>query len=374
MANNIKEVHLGAPPSISANECPNLETLDCQITQGLKDITLKGNLGTKGAIQRCAELLRQRMDEASIKESTWQGMTAHYGDNLADVIANGGDLQLSVHDADGNPVRVYWQIAEITEAEEGATATINQDGVLTLTRGKKIQGKVRAINWENSMEQVVFEFMQNVALIPYIEEYPSIVNSIVSTEHRNYIHFDRYSVLDSGILPSSDMEVSVIARPTETVNREYGLFGSRTSSGASDSFIGYINANTQTVLCRIGSMSASLTIAQADINEWFRLNLSLRKATVHNYKDGSSTAKDTGVYSLGESKYSMYIGAVSNAKSYTSGFTALVGDISDFIVKKTGETHHFVPCIKNGNVGMLDLYDLSFKANIGSGTLTISNK
>jgi len=73
MNEKLKSVKLGAPESISVNNCKTLENFDVQITERLTSLSFKGNTGTKNPFARAAELLKKDKEENESLEGIHSG-------------------------------------------------------------------------------------------------------------------------------------------------------------------------------------------------------------------------------------------------------------------------------------------------------------
>lgn len=390
MANqNLQEIKLGAPSSIVGGASPNAE-LSVQLMSRCAELTLHdaedGTPCTRdGALMTAIRLLRQRVDEATIKESTWEGMTAHYGSNLADVMSNGGELQLSVLDADGNSPKVYWDIAEIIEAEEGATVTVDQDGLLTLSRGKKIQGKVRAMNWDNSREQVIFYFAvysglgtilsQHPEYIDLLVECPSFINSLSDTGKRSFIRQQTDSnsgYINTGIICSADMSFDAVVR-SELVGGNNCIFGGGGSTVANRMYLIHnLNGVNHRAYFRYSGTENQKT--DALWNEGFHTYAH----DVSQYGvDGVMTARAANISSfvVKETSPICIFGAMNNDNGTSYSRNTSEGntiDIERLIIRNKTDVHTFVPFIRNGEHGIIDLFDCEFYCNnYTAGSFTV---
>lgn len=146
MNKTIKNIKLGAPESITVNNCGTLENLDIQITERLESVIMKGDTGTKNPIERVGDLLKQQDIEMNKEEDSQISISIP-----DEAILNGGNTKAEVKQEDVIlPSKdFYWQLQNINPESTGHP-TIDQRGNITIESNTWAEFDVKVKRYEEA--------------------------------------------------------------------------------------------------------------------------------------------------------------------------------------------------------------------------------
>lgn len=223
----------------------------------------------------------------------------------------------------------------------------NSDGVVGLY--DKVGGKLYTNSGTGS-------FVAGDAIDSVVEEY----------ERLEYLNFTGSQYINTGIIPTANTrtESSFVAKSSDK-----WLFGSRTSTSATNIYGFHITSNTS-VWYQIKTNSST---TQKQVSAYFNKKSSLSTSR-SEFTFNGQTFSGLGTDALGASTLPMYVGALNN--NGTADGRYFVGELYSFKIWD-GATlvRNFVPVVRSRDkvVGLYDMVEHKFYTNVGSGTFAVGN-
>lgn len=386
MNTNIQEIKLGAPAKIEAGACPNAN-LQTQIALNIKELILhdeNSKCTEDGAIIAAVKLLRKKMEEKVNKESTWEGMAIQYDNNYIEFISHGGSIQLSLLN-EGTLVsanNVYWFV-DIEKAEEGATAIISSNGILTTTVGKDISGTVKVISKQDLTMQVCIQFYilhsqierypalsdvftQRPELISIVYEYPEVINSLIDTGMENWLVGDRQSYIDTGYHIKNTDTVEADFVFLSSISQQ-SVFGGNNTYRVNQNNNGKFEANVNPInSARWLALTPNTSVASKFEKKLFVVfNDEANRVCI--YENNMLVTSANLSLTEGECTNTLFL---FDSPQYNKPSNGKISHVRCY--DSNGDNFNFIPFKKqDGRIGMLDLVDLTFYPNAGSGQFTL---
>ena len=193
------------------------------------------------------------------------------------------------------------------------------------------------------------------------------IDSIVEEYQRlEYLNFTGSQYINTGIIPTANTrtESSFVAK-----SGDKWLFGSRTSTSATNIYGFHITSNTS-VWYQIKTNSS---MTQKQVSAYFNKKSSLSTSR-SEFTFNGQTFSGLGTDALGASTLPMYIGALNN--NGTADNRYFVGELYSFkIWDGTTLVRDFVPVVRSrdGVAGLYDMVEHKFYTNAGTGTFAVGS-
>lgn len=375
MANdNLQLIKLGAPSRIIGGAAPNAE-LSVQFMGLCEELTLKDGVSkcTKGgALKTAAMLIKRRIDEPN----------ADVSDDLSiqplpfDFVLNGGSAQLHCVNSNGDEVKCVWQVSKEYEVIGDYNITI--DGVITVGNSSFCNIYVNAFPLTTEKTRVVNLLLGgcNVKLHNLIQEYPSLegfirenpeliscvcecpilINSLIDTGKKNRIIQDN-AYITTPYVPKEGFAVETIYIQDKT---RFGVV--HNNNGAGMWFC--VNTGNNVYLNTYNSASIYIPYVATGLDGKKLIVEYNKQLSIDNYLRTCSISTPNSSHEITLfGIFDININTVESSKASESYYYKFYQD--NVLIG------HYVPFIRNGIVGMIDLVDLSFHPKEGNGNLTI---
>lgn len=257
--------------------------------------------------------------------------------------------------------KILYQCKRVTDIyKQGEILFPNMRGLLPDTKNSIID-TLGIDAWMQTLDYV----RQKPELVPFINEDPMLVCSLVETNKMRWLVGDGKAYIQTEYIPTYDEMVSISFLLTKHQSI-MALFGSRNTAGQA-------NAGSYEAFIDQSKYRMDYAKSNADYATYI---IALDTAITVTQRKGYLKINDTVAYSSSasheECKYPFCIFTLNNGGSPMTTHTI---DCHFGFVK--GDTAHFIPCQHNGTCGMLDLVSLQFYPNAntqGAFTIELTDK
>ena len=232
----------------------------------------------------------------------------------------------------------------VISQDHGVNASIDSAGKLTFSGSGNVSIKVTSID-----DPAIFATL-DVAVTYYDADIVEYFESIS----------DGTLYFDSGILPTLETKAEMVFIP-DSLSATSDLFGSRTSS--SDTAKMYMFKGNNQVSAGMGTINTGNIATAFDLSQ--KVVLTLDKDTYVVTNGDKIYTKTVGITDVFTSQQNLYICKINTTEANRS---SLKGKFySCRIWKSDVLVGHFLPCLHDGVMSLVNIVDGSYHDNIGSG-------